>query len=329
MVMDLPVPPSAAGLLDMAVVAKKRETEAVVSLELRGHGGETLPAFTPGAHIELELPTPGGVLRRQYSLVNDPAARRHYTIAVGRDANSRGGSSWIHDRLEPGQVLRVGAPRNRFPLHEEAVRSVLIAGGIGITPILAMARRLSDLRRPWALYYCARTPAQAAFIEPLMRLGGEVIPVYDRMPGVASLDVAGVVRAADSDTHLYCCGPGGLMDAFVAACRPRDPRTVHLEWFAAPAAPTTTQVQAEFVVHLARSGMTLPVPANRSILDVVRAAGIDVPHSCLEGICGSCETKVIGGECDHRDLILADRSSNDSMMICVSRARSATLTLDI
>jgi len=320
---------SRAPLLEMMVAAKSREAESVVSLELRGTTGEVLPVFTPGAHIELELPTPAGVLLRQYSLVNDPAERRHYMVAVGRDACSRGGSQWIHECLAPGQVLRVGVPRNNFPLNEEAGRSVFIAGGIGITPLLAMARRLSELGRHWTLYYCVRTPAQAAFIEPLMRFGGEVVPVFDRMPGVASLDVGAVVRRAAPDTHLYCCGPSGLMQAFATACRSRDPRTVHLEWFSAPVGSALEAPSSEFVVHLARSGITLPVPADRSILDVVRAAGIDVPHSCLEGICGSCETKVVSGECDHRDLILADRSSNGSMMICVSRAKGATLTLDV
>ena len=264
--MNLPLELSSrAPLLEMVVAAKTRESESVVSLELRSTAGEALPAFAPGAHIELELPTPAGVLLRQYSLVNDSAERRHYAIAVGRDAGSRGGSRWIHDNLAAGQVLRVAVPRNNFPLDEGAARSVLIAGGIGITPLLAMARRLAELRRPWTLYYCVRTPAQAAFIEPLMHLGGEVVPVYDSIPGVASLDVATVARSAASDTHLYCCGPAGLMQAFVSACRTRDPRTVHPS-VAAPAAPTEPEVRGSSSSRCAAahpSGATGPIDPRR------------------------------------------------------------------
>lgn len=323
-------PVKGSPMLDVVVVARREEAEGIASLELRRMPGEWLPSFTAGAHIEVHVPTDQGVLHRHYSLANDPSERHRYVIAIGRDPASRGGSRWIHEHLREGQLLRIGEPRNNFPLVEDAARSVLIAGGIGITPLLAMARRLSTLNRKWSLYYCARTPARAAFLQDLLDLGGEVVPVFDAMAGVAKLDLHALVASTATDTHLYCCGPGSLLKAFLCAAGTRDKQTVHVEWFSAPPESSPGMgSDSAFTVRLARSNLTLQVGADQSILEVVRAAGIDVSHSCLEGICGSCETKVVSGECDHRDLILADPTCHKSMMICVSRAKGDEITLDL
>ena len=323
-------PAKGSPMLDVVVVGRREEAEGIASLELRPMPGEWLPSFTAGAHIEVHVPTDQGVLHRHYSLANDPSERHRYVIAVGRDPASRGASRWIHDHLREGQLLRIGEPRNNFPLVEDAARSVLIAGGIGITPLLAMARRLSTLNRKWSLYYCARTPARAAFLQDLLNLGGEVVPVFDAMAGVAKLDLHALVASTATDTHLYCCGPGSLLEAFLDAAGTRDKQTVHVEWFSAPPESSPGMgSDSAFTVRLARSNLTLQVGADQSILEVVRAAGVDVAHSCLEGICGSCETKVVSGECDHRDLILADPTCHKSMMICVSRAKGDEITLDL
>ena len=315
---------------DVLVARRQEEAEGIVSLELRATAEECLPRFTAGAHIEVHVPTQQGVLQRHYSLANDPSEQHRYVVAVGLDPASRGGSQWIHEHLREGQVLRVGNPRNNFPLTEDATRSVMIAGGIGITPLLAMARRLTTLNRDWSMYYCAQTPARAAFLQDLLKLGGTVVPIFDAMPGVARLNLHALVENTAIDTHLYCCGPSSLIQSFLEATRNRDKRTVHVEWFSAPPEqPIGTGANSAFTVHLMRSNLTLQVGSDQSILEVVRAAGLDIPYSCMEGICGSCETKVISGECDHRDLILADHACHKSMMICVSRSKGDSITLDL
>ena len=309
-----------------------REAEGVVSIELRAASGHPLPAFEAGAHIDLELPLPGAPQVRQYSLCNDPAERHRYVVAVGLDAQSRGGSAWIHEHLKEGDELRIHGPRNNFPLDESAPHTILVAGGIGITPLLAMARRLSAVGRRWTLYYCVRTPSRAAFLGELLALGGQVVPVHDGVPGVASLDLAAVMAQAQAHDHLYCCGPTGLLQAFLKAASARRAETVHVEWFAAPAKPAAAPLaDGEFDVHLARAQRVLRVAAGRSILDTLLEAGLDVPHSCRDGVCASCETRVLAGECDHRDLVLmpAEAAANDRMMICVSRCKGASLTLDL
>jgi tetrachlorobenzoquinone reductase len=319
-------------MIDVVVRRKSAAAEGVVTLELADVSGEPLPAFAAGAHIDVELPLPGGPQLRQYSLCNAPGERHRYVIGVGLDANSRGGSSWIHAQLQEGMRLRISAPRNNFPLAESAEHTVLVAGGIGVTPLLAMARRLTELGRRWTLYYCVRTPARAAFLGELMALGGEVVPMFDGMPGVGSVDLVAVLAQAPAFTHFYCCGPAGLMKAFLAASAARDAATVHVEWFAAPAASNDEPVgEGEFQLHLARTQRTLAVLPKQSILDVLLDAGIDVPYSCRDGVCGSCETRVLAGECDHRDLVLmpAEAAANDRIMLCVSRCKGAALTLDL
>jgi tetrachlorobenzoquinone reductase len=308
----------------------------VVAIELRAVDGYALTPFAAGAHIDIELPVrdaDGRFMVRQYSLCNDPADQDRYIVAVGRDANSRGGSTWLHDKLKKDDTLRISTPRNHFQLVEAAAHSVLVAGGIGITPLLAMARRLSALVRPWTLYYCARTPERAAFLSELAALPGTVTPVFDGIPGGKAIDLAQVLGQAPANAHLYCCGPASLMEAFERAAGDRPSQYVHVEWFKPRPASTAMAADADgpFEVKLARNGMCLQVPTGKSILDVLIEAGIAVQHSCCDGVCGTCETRVLEGIPEHRDSVLFgdDAKRTDRMMVCVSRTRGPSLTLDL
>ena len=326
-------------MLNLRVRARCVEAEGVISLELIDADGAALPPFEAGAHVDLHIPeaptAPGARnLVRQYSLCNDPAERHRYVVAVGRDAASRGGSTYLHDHLHEGDELQVGQPRNHFTLNEAASRTILVAGGIGITPLLAMARRLSALGRRWTLYYCVRTPQRAAFLAELLALPGDVIPVFDGVPGIALLDLQAVRAAANAGTHLYCCGPASLMGAFERAMAGRAPDTVHVEWFS-PRAPEPAAVSPDsdhpFELHLARSGRMLQVPSDKSILDVLLEAGIAADYGCCGGVCGSCEVAVLDGRPLHRDSIFigSDADVTDRILICVSRCAGKSLTLDL
>ncbi|QII86880.1 oxidoreductase [Bordetella hinzii] len=290
--------------------------------------GAPLPDFTAGAHIELQLPNG---LARSYSLLNAPGTTRCYQVAVHRSPTSAGGSRYMHDDLAEGMVLPASAPRNHFPLVEEAARHCLIAGGIGVTPLLAMARRLTALGKPWEMHLCARTPAHATFVQELSELAGQGVNAFychfDQIPGGQPLDIAALVRSRPDDTHFYCCGPLGMLSAFEAATAQCGARA-HVEYFAPKA---EAALAGGYEVELARSGRVLQVPAGRSILDVVTEAGINVMTSCREGICGSCETRIIDGIADHRDSVLSaeEQAQNTSMMICCSGAKSARLVLDL
>ncbi|WP_250454645.1 PDR/VanB family oxidoreductase [Caballeronia sp. ATUFL_M2_KS44] len=307
------------------------EAETVRSFELWPVSGE-LPPFTAGAHIDVHLAS--GMIR-QYSLTNAPE-RHRYVIGVHRDAGGAGGSMFMHDSVGLGTRLTVSAPRNFFPLNETATHSVLVAGGIGVTPLLAMARRLSQLGRSWDFYYCARSPAKAAFLAELKELAaashhaGALHCVFDGEPGAASLNLADVLATHRPDADFYCCGPTPLMDAFSTTFSVLPPERVHLEYFKAPAADTVIEA-GTFTITLARQGKTLVVPPDQSILDVLKENGIAMLSSCRQGICGTCETKVIEGVPDHRDHVLTpeERASNQTMMICVSRCKGEALVLDI
>ncbi|CAN7334400.1 PDR/VanB family oxidoreductase [Variovorax sp. LjRoot178] len=322
--------------LNVKVTARTGEALGVISLELRAADGSPLPPFGAGAHIDVHLPVrdaQGRFLVRQYSLCNDPAEQDRYVIGVGRDPNSRGGSLWLQDQLQVGDLLHISAPRNNFPLDESAAHSVLVAGGIGITPLLAMSRRLRTLGRPWTLYYCARTPERAAFLEELRAMPARVVPVFDGLPGGEPLDLGSVIADAPADAHLYCCGPASLMEAFELAAARRPRQQVHVEWFKPRAAAAHAQAQSErpFDITLARGRMMLHVPVGKSILDVLIEAGVAIPHSCCDGVCGTCETRVIEGVPEHRDAVLLGEAANisDRMMVCVSRSAGPHLTLDL
>ncbi|WP_454712092.1 PDR/VanB family oxidoreductase [Cupriavidus nantongensis] len=308
------------------------EADGIRSFELWPVTG-TLSESEAGAHVDVHLP---GGLTRQYSLIN-PGESHRYIIAVNRDPSSRGGSRYLHEQVQVGDELLIGLPRNHFPLNEAAPHSVLIAGGIGVTPLLAMARRLSRLGRSWTFYYCARTRARAAFLEALAQLAGQAADgtlhcVFDGEPGQAALELAPVVgKHAGAD--FYCCGPSPLLDAFTEACTAIAPERVHVEFFGAARnaqdGSVAQQAARPFQVVLNSSGRTLDVPADRSLLDVLLEHGLPVFSSCREGICGSCETQVLAGEPDHHDRVLTpqERAAGRTMMVCVSRCKGESLVL--
>lgn len=305
------------------------EADGINAYELCPLDVAELPVFTAGAHVDVLLPNG---LVRSYSLTNPQGERTRYVIAVNKSPSSSGGSRYVHDQIRPGDIIQVRAPRNNFPLDETAPHSVLIAGGIGITPLWSMVQRLTDIGRSWELYYCARTRANAAFLAPLAALAqsgaGKVHLNFDQEPGGRMLDLAAVIASARNDAHLYCCGPAPMLKAFRAAAADLEPSRVHFEYFAAdePVMPS-----GGFTVVLARSGRSLLVPPGRTILEVLRDEGIEVPYSCQQGICGSCETKVIEGVPDHRDFVLSqqDQEANKTMMICCSGCKGDRLVLDL
>lgn len=301
------------------------EAQGIKSFELGPLIVQGLPPVTAGAHIDLHLPN--GMIR-SYSLVNPPGERHRYVITVSNDPASRGGSRFVHEGLCVGHTLTVGLPRNNFPLAEDAKQSVLIAGGIGVTPLWCMIQRLEELERPWMLYYCARTRQSAAFVEQLNAFGERVRFNFDQEAGGRVLDIAQVVDRTAPDTHLYCCGPTPMLKAFEKATASRPPECVHVEYFTANEAPATS---GGFTVVLARSGQSVAVPPGKTILDTLLDQGIEVPYLCMEGSCGTCETKVLEGVPDHRDVVLSnmEKAANNIMMICCSGSKSEKLVLDL
>ncbi|MFF1422763.1 PDR/VanB family oxidoreductase [Streptomyces sp. NPDC058280] len=313
------------------------EASGVVSLTLVDPDGGELPPWAPGAHIDLRLPS-GTV--RQYSLCGPLDDPRSYTVAVLREEHGRGGSVEVHDSALVGRVLRARGPRNHFAL-VDAPHYLFLAGGIGITPILAMIRQVAARGASWELYYGGRTRDTMAFTEALSAIGAErvhIVPQDER----GMLPVVELVDAAPDGAAVYCCGPEGMVLAVTGACAAARPGALHVERFGAPAGglpgrPVTASAQGppagagHFTVELRRSGLTLEVPPDRTLLDVVREAAPDVGFSCEEGYCGSCETRVLAGVPEHHDTVLSDeeRERGDTMMICVGRSASALLTLDL
>lgn len=314
---------------EVLVQATKSEAKGILSFELRPTDGGELPAFTAGSHIDVHLPNG---ITRCYSLVNSEAERDRYVIAVSRDANSKGGSRFLFESQLVGQVVKIGGPRNNFRLVEEAPHVVLIAGGIGVTPLHSMIQRLEALGKSWELHYGTRERAAAAFraeFEALEKAKpGRVHFNFDVEDG-RMLDVAGVVAKAAPDAHLYCCGPAPMLDIFKTACAGRAPDTVHLEYFAAPV--VEAGANTAFTVVLQDSGQTFEIGPDQSILDVLLDAGIAAPFSCGAGECGSCVVEVLEGEPEHRDCVLSDneRAGNKLMMICVSRAKTGKLVINL
>ena len=281
----------------------------------------------PGAHIDVELP---GGLVRQYSLLTHLAEQpRRLVIAVKRDDLGRGGSRQLCDAVAPGARLAIGAPRNHFALHADDAPAVLFAGGIGITPIWSMVQALRQRATPWTLHYAARSRADALLLERLAD-DPQVHLHFDDASEGRPMAIARLVQQAAPQAHLYCCGPAAMLDAFEAACSAREPSQVHLERFSAvlPAAPATGTA---CVLRLARTGLELKMEAGASILETLRAAGVEVASPCEQGICGACETAVLEGEIEHRDSILspAERAAGQVMMVCCSLGKGERLVLDL
>lgn len=316
-------------ILEVRIKSVAYEAERIKAYELRPVAGGELPAFKAGSHINLHL-VQG--LSRSYSLVNSEHERHRYVIAVALDAASSGGSQYVHERLHAGDRIEITAPKNNFVLTEDAPHTILIAGGIGVTPIWCMAQRLMALGRSWQMYYSARTREQAGLLESIEALdsahAASVNLNFDHAPGGKPLDLAAIIANAPAETHFYCCGPTGMIEAFERAAANRPREFVHVEYFSAKEAPDTT---GGFTVVLKKSKKSLLVPPGKTILDVVLDAGVDVPYSCMEGVCGTCEVAVCEGTPDHRDLVLSDaeKAGNKIMMICCSGSMTDTLVLDL
>lgn len=310
--------------MEMVVASRRVEADGVVGLDLALPSGRALPGWTPGAHIDVDLP---GRLTRQYSLCGDPESRDRWRIAVLREPDGRGGSRWLADELRTGDSLRVRGPRNNFPLHP-AERYVFVAGGIGITPLLPMVRAVEALRGDWVLHYGGRHRGSMAFLEDLAAYGSRVhVHPQDE---VGLLDLARAIGAPSVGTKVYCCGPPPLVEAVETWCRDLEPGTLHVERFS-PVAAAPAGLDTAFEVTCARSGVSVTVPPDRTLLQALHDAGVEVLFSCTEGICGTCETAVLEGEPDHRDSLLTEeeRLAGDTMMVCVSRSRGHRLVLDV
>jgi ferredoxin-NADP reductase len=310
----------------LRLAAVERIAEGVVAVGLEDPDGQPLPSWEPGAHLDVILPS-GKV--RQYSLCGDPADTSTYTVAVLRELNGRGGSVEVHDALRHGGTLRVRGPKNHFPL-VDAGPYLFVAGGIGITPIAAMVRAAEQAGAEWKLLYGGRTRAAMAYASDLQQRYGarvELVPEDE----LGRPDLVGAFAAATPETKVYCCGPEGLL---AAVERQVGALELHTERFTGGGADRIAPVPADakaFEVELARAGRTVQVPADRTLLEAIRDVVPGVPYDCEEGYCGSCETRVLAGEPEHRDSILsaAERASSSSMMICVSRCASRRLTLDL
>ncbi|MDP2547220.1 PDR/VanB family oxidoreductase [Oceanobacter sp. 4_MG-2023] len=316
-----------------ALVSQIRyEAEGIISIELRPEpGAADFPAFTAGSHIDLNLPN--GMVR-SYSLYNSPAEPNRYVVGILRDKKSRGGSEWVHRQLRVGTRLAISAPRNNFPLQPHNGHSVLVAGGIGITPVLCMFRELLQQGQSAELIYCARTRSEAAFIAEIealtTELGGTVRFRFDDEAGTPP-NLEQLLQGQAASTHFYCCGPTPMLDAFEAACAQLNHANVHIERFAAVEIAASDDARSSYVVELARSGQIIQINPGDSLLERLEGEGLDLDCSCREGVCGACEVAVLEGEIDHRDGVLtkAERAANNTMMICVSGCKSSKLVLDI
>lgn len=316
--------------MDVLITAMRLVAQDIVSVEMVNAYGSELPAFAAGSHIDVHLPN--GLIR-QYSLFNNPEERSRYCIGVLKDAASRGGSKVVHEALRVGQMLRISEPRNLFALDEGAPRSLLFAGGIGITPILSMAQRLSQLGADFELHYSSRSSLRAAFVRRLQQadFAANVHFHFDDAGEQQRLDIAAVLTQQCAHTHLYVCGPTGYMDFVLESARALgwSEERLHREYFSAAA--TTRADDGSFEVRLNSSGQVFQIPADKTVVQVLDEAGVIIPVSCEQGICGTCLTRVIDGEPDHRDAFMtaAERASNDQFTPCCSRAKSVCLVLDL
>ena len=294
-------------------------TEDIVRLRLRSPDGRPMPRWTPGSHIDVECGDTG--LSRQYSLCGDPDEVGMLEIAVLRDTQSRGGSRWIHGSVKAGDLLRIRGPRNHFRFDESARKAVFVAGGIGITPILAMARRAKVLGIPYELHYSGRSRSTMAYLEALSTLHGQCLHVYAKEEGLR-MDLSRLLAAPTAQTQIYACGPARMLAALEDCCASWPEDALRVEHFYATRGTLDASREHAFEVTLKDSGLVLQVPADQTLLATLRAANIDVQSDCNEGLCGSCEVRVLEGQVDHRDVVLtrSERASQNRMMACCSRA---------
>jgi len=316
--------------LTVRVLRKTTEALDITSFELAAEDGRPLPAFGAGAHIDVQLP---GGLTRQYSLCNDPQETHRYLIAVLRDPASRGGSAAMFDAVAVGQLLQISPPKNHFALAHAAQRSLLLAGGIGITPLLCMAERLAQAGADFELHYCTRSHKRTAFAGRIAAapFGDRVRFHLDDGAAEQKLDLAALLGVPRDGEQVYVCGPKGFMDVVLGTARAAGwpEAQLHFEFFGAAAAPISGD--AAFEVQLASSGRVVSVAADQTVVQALADVGIEVMTSCGQGVCGTCLTRVLAGEPEHRDLYLTpeEQAANDQFLPCCSRSRSARLVLDI
>ena len=321
---------SSAPTLQVRVARKAIEAQDIVTLELVATDGKALPAFSAGSHVDVQLP---GGITRQYSLCNDPTETHRYLIGVLRDPASRGGSQAVHDRVREGDVLQISTPKNHFGLAHEAKKSLLLAGGIGVTPILCMAERLAITGAEFALHYATRSPARTAFRERIAAAGfaGKVQFHFDDGDAAQKLNLAQLLARPEAGTHLYVCGPKGFMDAVLNTARDHGwPQAqLHYEFFGAEVAKSDRD--ASFEIKLASSGRIVMVPKDKTVTQALAEAGVEIMMSCEQGVCGTCLTRVLEGVPDHKDSYLTpeEQAANDQFLPCCSRAKTPQLVLDL
>ena len=316
--------------LQVRVARKASEALDISTFELVNVDDRPLPAFSAGSHVDVHLPNG---LTRQYSLCNDPGESHRYLIGVLRDADSRGGSLAMHEQVQEGDVLHISAPKNHFPLAHEAAHSVLVAGGIGVTPILCMAERLALTGGSFEMHYCTRSPERTAFRERIAASGfaSRVHFHFDDGAVDQKLRLDALFASVRPGVHLYVCGPKGFMDWLLGAARaagwPAD--QLHYEFFGAEV--VKSEDDASFEVKLASSGKVVSVAKDQTVVQALAAIGIEIATSCEQGVCGTCLTRVLEGEPDHKDMYLTpeEQAANDQFTPCCSRARSPLLILDL
>ncbi|SAL63928.1 ferredoxin [Caballeronia arvi] len=316
--------------LEVKISRKWEEAQGICAFEFTSGNGSALPPFSAGSHIDVHLP--GGHIR-QYSLCNNPNESNRYRIAVLRDADGRGGSKAIHDLVHEGDTLKISEPKNHFPLAHEAQSHLLLAGGIGITPILCMAERLHCAGETFEMHYCARSPQRTAFVSRIMssELGKSVSIHFDDGEPEQKFNLSATLKQASEGAHLYVCGPRGFMDAVLAEARqqgwPED--RLHYEFFGAVVEQEVGD--ATFQVKLASSGLTVDVPPGCTVVEALAEKGVEVLTSCEQGVCGTCLTRVLEGQPDHRDSYLTDdeKAACDQFLPCCSRSKTPVLILDL
>jgi vanillate O-demethylase ferredoxin subunit len=313
------------------VARKSAEAADICTFELVGVGAAHLPGFSAGSHIDVELPNG---LTRQYSLCNSPAESHRYLIAVLKESGGRGGSRTMHESVREGDLLTVSAPKNHFALVHDARRHLLMAGGIGVTPLLCMAERLAAMGSDFRMHYATRSRERTAFMRRIRNsnFADKVAFHFNDGAPQERLDLPAVLANPDADTHLYVCGPKGFMDAVLGEARSQgwDGSQLHWEFFAGTDSAQRAD-DGSFDVRLARSGRVIAVAADKTVADALAEAGVDLPTSCEQGVCGTCLTRVLEGEPDHRDMYLSpeEQAANDRFLPCCSRSKSARLVLDL
>ncbi|MFI8482373.1 PDR/VanB family oxidoreductase [Pseudomonas sp. NPDC078700] len=316
-------------MIDVLVLSRNNEAQDICSFELASVDGSPLPAFSAGAHIDVQV---ADGLIRQYSLCNHPEERHRYLIGVLKDPASRGGSRSLHEQIKVGSRLRISEPRNLFPLVQGARRSLLFAGGIGITPILCFAERLAHSGAEFELHYCARSSERAAFVERMSRsaFAERVFLHFDEQPQTV-LDAAKVLASPQDNIHLYVCGPGGFMQYVLDSARAQGWQEDHLHCEYFSAVPVDNLNDGCFSVQVASTGQVVEVAADQSVAQALESHGIEIAMSCEQGICGTCLTRVLDGVPEHRDLFLTEEEQalNDQFTPCCSRSKTPLLVLDI